>query len=410
MENVTLRAHFDGRQIVLDEPFELAPGAKLIITVLPESADAARGGWEQPSSDGSVPAGGGRVQGQSSQDSPGFNEPTLPTGRRVVFNRVAIRDPQVNDIEGATLLLPEGWRLEGGFVWMPPFALQANLLVRAHDPQTGAAVEILPMQHYVWPMQMAVPMQIGQNWLGSVVMPPPRNAVEFVQNVYMQGPLQHLRGARLEGVEDMPQLAAELARAQGMGQTVHVTRLRYSYNFGGRGWEEDVNFTLTFEPSDGMIVMWYGAGNAMRAPAGELGRMRPLLDVPVQTLRFTLDWSAALHHARKVYQQGRAEHMHRVGELGIMLTQHRDEMRRVHQQTYEAQQASQDRISFARREVLGGVQTYVNPFNSRTVELPAGYRHNWVSDDGQVICTDEEMFDPQQGDRRTWQDMARYRP
>ena len=65
-----------------------------------------------------------------------------------------------------------------------------------------------------------------------------------------------------------------------------------------------------------MLFTWYGAGNAMRAPAGELGRVRPLLDVPVQTLRFTLDWSAALHHARKVYQQGRAEHLHRVGELG----------------------------------------------------------------------------------------------
>ena len=45
MENVTLRAHFDGRQIVLDEPCELAPGARLIITVLPESDGAARGSW-----------------------------------------------------------------------------------------------------------------------------------------------------------------------------------------------------------------------------------------------------------------------------------------------------------------------------------------------------------------------------
>ena len=85
-------------------------------------------------------------------------------------------------------------------------------------------------------------------------------------------------------------------------------------------------------------------------------------------------------------------------------------MRRVNQQAYDERQASQDRISFARREVLGGIETYVNPFESRTVELPSGYRHNWVSDDGQVICTNEEMFNPQAGDRRTWQDMARYKP
>jgi hypothetical protein len=36
MDTVTLRAHFDGEQICLDEPFELEKGTPLIITVLPK--------------------------------------------------------------------------------------------------------------------------------------------------------------------------------------------------------------------------------------------------------------------------------------------------------------------------------------------------------------------------------------
>jgi hypothetical protein len=36
MDTVTLHAHFDGQQIRLDEPFELEPDAKLLITVLPK--------------------------------------------------------------------------------------------------------------------------------------------------------------------------------------------------------------------------------------------------------------------------------------------------------------------------------------------------------------------------------------
>ncbi len=35
MHTITLRAHFDGKQIRLDEPYELKPDTKLIITVLP---------------------------------------------------------------------------------------------------------------------------------------------------------------------------------------------------------------------------------------------------------------------------------------------------------------------------------------------------------------------------------------
>ena len=45
MDTVTLRAHFDGKQILLDEPFELEPDAKLIITVLPKSLGEEREDW-----------------------------------------------------------------------------------------------------------------------------------------------------------------------------------------------------------------------------------------------------------------------------------------------------------------------------------------------------------------------------
>jgi len=34
MDAVTLRAHFDGKHILLDEPFELEPNTDLIVTVL----------------------------------------------------------------------------------------------------------------------------------------------------------------------------------------------------------------------------------------------------------------------------------------------------------------------------------------------------------------------------------------
>jgi hypothetical protein len=36
MNAVTLPAHFDGRQIVLDEPYELQPNTALVVTILPE--------------------------------------------------------------------------------------------------------------------------------------------------------------------------------------------------------------------------------------------------------------------------------------------------------------------------------------------------------------------------------------
>jgi hypothetical protein len=36
MPAVTLKAHFNGKQIVLDEPFDLPPDSPLMVTVLPK--------------------------------------------------------------------------------------------------------------------------------------------------------------------------------------------------------------------------------------------------------------------------------------------------------------------------------------------------------------------------------------
>ncbi len=36
MSLIALPAHFDGKKIQLDEPYQLKPNAKLIITILPE--------------------------------------------------------------------------------------------------------------------------------------------------------------------------------------------------------------------------------------------------------------------------------------------------------------------------------------------------------------------------------------
>ena len=47
MPAVTLKAHFDGRHITLDEPYDLHPGTPLAVTVLPTQADLERAQWSQ---------------------------------------------------------------------------------------------------------------------------------------------------------------------------------------------------------------------------------------------------------------------------------------------------------------------------------------------------------------------------
>ncbi len=52
MPSLTLRAHFNGTQIVLDEPFSFEPNVKLLITILPPETDIERDDWLRLSAKG----------------------------------------------------------------------------------------------------------------------------------------------------------------------------------------------------------------------------------------------------------------------------------------------------------------------------------------------------------------------
>ncbi len=328
----------------------------------------------------------------------------------MLFNKVEIRDPAVNNIVGATVLVPDDWRLDGGFVWMPLFSMQANLLVRVSDPHTGAGVETLPSQQFCWPLQPMPMMQPGANWMGSVMLPPPQSPVEFLQMFYLPGPLRHLQSARLVRGDDMPQLAREVARSIPPDITPRVARLRYAYEYGGGAWEEDIYLTLTFAQPNGWTAMWWCSGNAMRAPAGQLDRTTRVLLSSLNSLRLTFEWSAMLDYVKHLYRQNLRGWQEDIRQLGQMYLQYFHEAQRMHQQVWQERQASQDRQNFAFREALGGVETFYDPYEARSVELPVGYQAHWVNNKGQILVHDDPTFDPRPGSTEDWRDMRRYQP
>jgi len=53
MSAISLKAHFDGQAIRLDEPYDLPQDAQLLITILPStSADPQLAGWPELSAAG----------------------------------------------------------------------------------------------------------------------------------------------------------------------------------------------------------------------------------------------------------------------------------------------------------------------------------------------------------------------
>jgi hypothetical protein len=323
------------------------------------------------------------------------------------FTRLSVKDPGMNNIEAISFLIPAGWKAEGGVRWFPDYSILVNLLMRITDPQTGAAIEFLPLQNFTWLRQMVVPMTPGTNYLGNILWQPITDVKKFIRIFYMPQTLQHLQGGRIVGSEDLPMVAAEVARTLGGHSMVKSARVRYEYQHNGRPWEELVTCTLVYTNWQ-MGTIWSAhSAYAFRAPKGRLGRLMPMMNTTVSTARLSPDWYGGYMYVQKLFQNRMNQSIKNAAALSATITRNSEEIRRMSSESYRKASESQDRINQSFSEYIRGVETYKNPYEGRSVQLPSGYEGAWVNARGEYVLSNDAGYDPNVGDTSEWRRMNR---
>lgn len=321
------------------------------------------------------------------------------------FHRLSVKDPGINNIECVSLLIPEGWKTEGGVQWFPDYSVLANLLLRITDPATGAAIEYLPMQNFTWLTQSVVPMQPGTNYLGNILWQPIRDVPQFIQMFYAPQTLPRLQGARIVSREDLPAVAAAVVQLYGGQSAVVSTRVRYAYQLGGHPWEEDITCTLVFTDWQlGTLWSVYSA-YSFRAPQGQLNRLMPVMNTTVSTARISLDWFAGYQYVQKLFQDRMNQSIRNAAAISATITRNSEEIRQMYRESYRLASESQDRISRSYSEYIRGVETYQDPYQGRPIQLPAGYDEVWVNPGGEYLLSNSPGFNPNTTGGSEWRRM-----
>jgi hypothetical protein len=334
-----------------------------------------------------------------------FTEQPQAAEHALKFSRIRVRDPGINNIEAVSFLIPAGWKAEGGVQWLPDYSILANLLMRITDPQTGAAIEFLPVQNFTYLTQMVVPMQPGTNYLGNILWPPVADIPQFIQVFYMPEALSHLQGAAVVASEELPELAAEVARSFGGQSQVKSARVRYEYESDGRQWEEYVYCTLVYT-NWAMGTLWsVHSAYSFRAPKGLLDGLIPVMSTTISTMRLSQEWYGGYMYVQQLFQNRMNQSIRNAAAISETITRNSEEISRMFSESYRQASESQDRISRSFSEYIRGVETYDNPYEERPVQLPSGYRDAWVSRRGEYILSNDAGFNPNIGDTSEWRRM-----
>lgn len=222
--------------------------------------------------------------------------------------------------------------------------------------------------------------------VGNAGMPPGYNPGQFAY--------QNLSAMRVDNLQ------------LGQGRQVQpIAGFQYAYAF-------DVRYSVNGVPCQGVAIVHiapsYGASvmamTAALSQSSQWPAYSTWLPLVAQQVAAT---NGAAFGARGIMQQNLANS----AAYGEAVAKYRAWSQSNWQGAVDARNASTDRQNSQFRETLGGVQSYVNPYDNRApVELPNTYEYYWVNRQGTYAGTNDAGFNPNTGSTDEWRKMPKRQP
>ena len=328
-------------------------------------------------------------------------------------------DPTYIGGEVCKMLIPAGWKVEGGVVWdMANTYFPADSKVRIFNPQGPEAFSGYPALYYYWSWnawsQQTMPP--GTNYSGSIVRKPIDDVFRSIAELVIPKYRRDLADARVIEKEELPKLAEEASKnmlvTPGFRNIVKAGRMRFEYQENGQTVQEDVYAVLSATLNDQSQFMLWNVGQliSIRGPRGKMAELKALHQVVERSSRPNLAW------VNKYVQFVEMRHSIAMGEIeqvGIrskIFSNLNNDVSATIRSNYENAQRSNDRISEARSQTTCGVTAY-DAGGGYKVELPSQYNHAWGSPDGQYIVSNDPNYNPNADNNThsTWTEMQQAR-
>ena len=351
-----------------------------------------------------------QTRAQAGDSSPQVGPATDRSTDTLRLKVVSVKDPMVDNDEAFRLLLPTEWQREGGIVWRFDLSNLASANIRFFDPESKLALQLFPLMPYTWAEGGIAFFPEGRIYLGNEVRPPAASASDYVSR-YLVPAFRGRFDVRVSKRTDLPDVAQavwQTSQEPGLRKRVSAECVRLEYEVNSQAMEEDVFCVIVYATGDLLPGSTFWGPQRLysfQAPKGQLDARRPLFQSMVNSVRINPVWFGKYLEVVALWQKGQMQAIRQAGELSRYIAKTNDEIRELHRQAYENQQASQDRVNANFSKALRGVEAYHDPVQDQRIELPSGYDDAWVSGNGEYILSNDANFNPNVGDTQNWQRM-----
>ena len=348
-------------------------------------------------------------------------------GGPITLSLHTLTDPGMGGMKSHTVLVPEGWKVEGGGFWMPTryYAVLPSQDITVTSPE-GLSVQIEPTmlaKELQPPPYLGIqPPAKGTADKGFPVLPFPKDLDEWKRWLQTEVIQLGVPGATRPRVLDaavIPELTWQLARnyapykamleqsgaESGMRITADCVVLGFesTYRLGGKDHEELRLLALTYSVMEseftGRNTIWtIERAVTFRAPKGQLEANMSILKAIADSVQMTPEWfrMRADHEAKlmKISRDAAARNMREAQKRMDIVAQSGKDLNDIIMSGYRKREAikssSYDKVIHSIR----GTEEYVTPGSSTAVHLPSGYDHVYSNDRGEYLLTNDALFGP----------------
>jgi hypothetical protein len=338
----------------------------------------------------------------------------------VKYKTASFIDAEGIGTKAFTMLIPNSWQSEGNIRWvLDNPALPAYGEFKAWNPNGHEEFHFFENQAFFSsnnPMiQQAFPA--GSRYFGALVHEPlgPIDALKEIALPKFRSDVENLQ---VISQEELPQVAKNFQTgtdaSTGVVTSAEAGKIRVEYTLNGVEMEDE--FYCVVQSQDIPIptvlgtyrnINWYMTYlESFRAEKGKLDGQSETFQVVSYFARTDVNWLNTYDQVVDYLIQRQIQQIQSLGQLSSIVSQTSNDVSDANFEAWEQDQNIKDQLANDFSDSILGVQSYSNPFDGGTVDLPSGYSSVWGNSLGEYVLSDSASYDPNLESNLNWQKMS----
>jgi hypothetical protein len=342
------------------------------------------------------------------------------TGTVVKYKTVSFVDSEGIGTKAFSMLIPTDWQSEGSIDWIldnPAMPVAGEF--RAWNPDGNEEFDYFPNQAFFWSDNPMIEQTFppGTYYFGALVHEP-LEPVEALKEFALP-----LLGKDVEDMEvinekTLPDVSSFFETgtdpSTGVITSAKGGKIGVEYTLNGVAMEDEMYCVIQSQdiPIPTYLgtyrnVNWYMTYlQSFRAEKGKLNSEAKVFQTISYFARTDVNWLNKYNQVVNYLIQQQIKQIESLGQLSSIVSQTSNEISDANYDAWEQSQNVKDRLADDFSDSTLDIQSYTNPIDGNTVDLPSGYSSAWTNSLGEYILSDSASYNPNTESNLNWEQLT----